>query len=116
MVGDRLVGSPDEAPVAELGVVSLSDEAWEEARRRAAVIGPLAAKRSISHQAADAAAGQLGLGRRQVYVLVERWRQGSGLVTDLAVGHSDGGRGRGRLPESVEAVIADVLQARFLKR
>jgi putative transposase len=116
MVGEPLVESSDDAPVVELGVVSLSDEAWEEARRRAAVIGPLAAKRSISHQAADAAAGQLGLGRRQVYVLVERWRQGSGLVTDLAVGHSDGGRGRGRLPESVEVVIADVLRDRYLKR
>jgi putative transposase len=112
MVGDRLVASSDEAPVVELGVMSMSDEA----RRRAAVIGPLAAKRSISHHAADVAADQLGLGRRQLYVLVERWRQGSRLVTDLAVGHSDGGRGRGRLPEAVEAVITDVLEARYLKR
>ncbi len=106
----------DETPIVEQGVVSMPDEAWGEARRRAAVIGPLAAGPSVSHQAADAAAGRLGLSRRQIYVLVERWRRGSGLVTDLAVRRPDGGRGRGRLPEAVEAVIADVLGTRYLKR
>lgn len=106
----------DETPVVEQGVVSMPDEDWEEARRRAAVIGPLAARPSVSHQAADAAAERLGLSRRQIYVLVERWRRGPGLVTDLAVAHSDGGRGRGRQPEAVEAVIADVLRTRYLKR
>ena len=80
------------------------------------MIGPLAARPSVSHQAADAAAEQLGLSRRQIYVLVERCRRGSGLVTDLAVRRSDGGRGLGRLPEAVEAVIADVLGTRYLKR
>jgi len=94
----------------------MSDEEWEEARQRAAVIGPLAARRFVSHAAADAASEQLGLSRRQIYALVARWRQGSGFVTDLAVGQSDGGRGRGRLPEAVEAVIADVLRTRYLKR
>ncbi len=91
-------------------------EAWEEARRRAAVIGPLAALGAVSHHSADAAGEQLGLSRRQIYVLAERWRHGSGLVTDLAVGRSDGGKGRGRLPEAVEAVIVEVLRARYLKR
>jgi putative transposase len=100
----------DETPVVEQGVVSMPDEAWEKARRRAAVIGPLAARPSVSQQAADAAAERLGLSRRQIYVLLERWRRGSGVVSDLAVGHSDGGRGRGRLSEAVEAVIADVLR------
>lgn len=37
----------------------------------------------MSHRAADAAAAELGLSRRQVYALVQRWRQGPGLVTDL---------------------------------
>jgi len=119
MVDDRLLGGAfgeGEGHLVERGVVSLSDEAWEEARRRAAVIGPLAALGAVSHRAADEAAKQLGLSRRQIYALVKRWRDGSGLVTDLAVGQSDGGRGRGRLPEAVEAVIADVLRTRYLKR
>jgi putative transposase len=107
---------PEKAPVVERGVVSMSGAAWEEARQRAAVIEPLAARRSISNAAADAAGEQLGLSRRQVYKLVNRWRKGSGLVTDLAVRHSDGGKGRGRLPEEVESVIGNVLRTFYLKR
>lgn len=68
----------DETPIVEQGVVSMPDEDWEEARRRAAVIGPLAARPSVSHQAADAAAERLGLSRRQIYVLVERAGGGRG--------------------------------------
>ena len=105
-----------EATAAERGVLSLSDTAWEEARRRAEVIGPLAGMGSVSHDAADEAGEQLGLSRRQVYVLVKRWRQGSGLVTDLAVGRSSGGRGAGRLPEAVESVIREVLTKRYMSR
>jgi putative transposase len=93
----------------------MSPAAWDEARRRAAVIGPLAAG-PVSQSAADAAGERLGLSRRQVYALVERWRQGSGLVTDLAVGRSDGGRGAPRLPDEVEAVIAEALRTRYLNR
>lgn len=54
----------------------------------------------------------------QVYALVSARRQGSGLVTDLAVGRSDsnGGRGEGRLPEAVEAVIREVLRTRYMTR
>lgn len=48
--------------------------------------------------------------------MVKSWRQGSGLVTDLAVARSDGGRGGGRLPEAVEAVIGDVLRKRYMTR
>jgi putative transposase len=69
---------PEEAPVVERGVVSLSDVTWEEARQRVEVIGPSASRRSISHAAADAAGEQLGLSRRQIYALATRWRQGSG--------------------------------------
>jgi putative transposase len=98
----------DETPIVARDVVSMSD--WKEARRRAAVIGPLAARPSVSHQAADAAGERLDPRRRQICALVERWRQGSGLVSDLAAGRSAGGRGRGRLSDAVEAVIADVLR------
>lgn len=81
-----LAVTSDGAPIVERGLVSMSEVAWEQARQRAAVIAPLAALGSVSHRAADAAGGQLGLSRRQVYVLVGRYRQGSGLVTDLARG------------------------------
>ena len=102
--------------IAEHGVLTLPDAAWEQARQRMDVVGPLAALDFVGHHAADDAAHSLGLSRRQVYVLIRRARQGSGLVTDLARGQSSGGKGKGRLSEPVELIIRDLLQKRFLTR
>ncbi|EEC6406402.1 hypothetical protein COD57_26680, partial [Escherichia coli] len=95
----------DTPRIPEQGVATLPDEAWERARRRAEIISPLAQSETVGHEAADMAAQALGLSRRQVYVLIRRARQGSGLVTDLVPGQSGGGKGKGRLPEPVERVI-----------
>ncbi|WP_453912161.1 hypothetical protein [Vogesella fluminis] len=94
----------DTPRIAEQGVATLSDQAWERARRRAEIIGPLAQSETVGHAAADAAAQALGLSRRQVYALIRRARQGSGLVTDFAPGQSSGGKGKGRLPDPVERI------------
>lgn len=102
----------DTPQITERGVMTLPDKAWQEAQRRNEVIEPLAALNTVGHQAADAAAQTLGLSRRQVYALISRTRQGSGLVTDLALGQSDGGKGKKRLPESVESIIHDLLKKR----
>lgn len=107
--------SVDELPV-EHGLVSMSEEAWREARRRATVIGPLAAAASLSHEAADSAGQELGLSRRHVYTLVKRYRQGSGLVSDLAPSRPSGGRGAGRLSEPVELVIREVVRSQYANR
>lgn len=77
----------DTAPITEHGVATLPEQAWERARRRAEIIGPLAQSETVGHEAADVAAQALGLSRRQVYVLIRRARQGSGLVTDFALSH-----------------------------
>ena len=102
--------------VAEQGILTLPDAAWERARQRMEVIGRLAVLEIVGHQAADAAAHTLSLSRRQIYVLIRRARQGSGLVTDLAPGQSNGGKGKSRLPESVERIIRELLHKRFLSR
>jgi putative transposase len=86
----------DDPVVAERGVLTAPAEAWNPAVRRAEVIRDLAAQRVVSLEAADAAAAQLGVSRRQVYVLV--------------------GRGGGRLPDEVEAVVREVLRTRYLTR
>ena len=49
-------------------------------RSRASVVRELAAQRVVSLGDADAAAARLGVSRRQVYVLVGRWR----LARDLS--------------------------------
>jgi putative transposase len=106
----------DTPQIPERGVATLSEEIWEQARRRTEIIGPLAALDVVGHQAADTAAQQLGLSQRQVYVLIHRARQGTGLVTDLVPIRSGGGKGKGRLPESVERIIRTLLQKRYLTK
>jgi len=106
----------DTSRIPEQGVATLPDQAWERARRRAEIIGPLAQSEPVGHAAADAAAQALGLSRRQVYALIRRARQGAGLVTDFAPGQSSGGKGKGRLPEPVERIIRALLQKRFLTK
>lgn len=106
----------DTPPIAAQGVATLPDEAWAQARHRTEIIGPLAALEVVGHEAADEAAQALGLSRRQVYVLIRRARQGTGLVTDLTPGRSGGGKGKGRLPEPVERIIRELLQKSFLTK
>src|SRR5438445_5779254 len=95
------------AEVIERGVLTASEETWSVAVRRAEVIGVLAQERQVGLDAADAAAAELGVSRRQVYLLVHRWRAGEGLATDLLPRVSSGGRGRGRLAAEVEALLAE---------
>ena len=102
--------------VAERGVLTALAQAWDLAARRAEVIRELAGQRVVSLENADTAAARLGVSRRQVYVLVGRWRTGEGLVSDLLPGTSSGGRGGGRLPDEVEAVVREVLRTRYLAR
>lgn len=56
------------------------------------------------------------MSRRQVYLLLGRWRAGEGVVSDLLPRRSSGGRGREHLPAGVEAVMRDVLGTRYLSR
>ncbi len=106
----------DEPVAVERGLLTAGAEAWDVAVRRAAVIGPLAEQETVGLVAADAAAVQLGISRRQVYELVRRARAGEGLASDMLPGCSSGGRGSGRLPAEVEAVVRDVLRTRYLTR
>lgn len=104
------------AQIIERGVLTAPDEAWDVAVRQAEVIGRLAAEPRVGLAAADEAADELGISRRQVYVLLGRWRAGEGVASDLLPRRSSGGQGRGRLPAGVEAVMAEVIRSRYLDR
>ena len=108
----------DDEPVlvAERGLLAVSDDVWNLAVRRAAVIGPLAGAGVARLAAVDAAAAELGVSRRQVYLMLRRWRDGEGVASDLIPGRSSGGRGRGHLPDEVETLIREVLRTRYLTR
>ncbi len=106
----------DVARVSDRGLSTVSDEVWALAVLRAEVIGPLAGRGEVSGHAADEAAQRLGISRRQVYVLLRRWREGQGMVSDLISRRSDGGRGRERLQAEVEVVIQEELRKHYLTR
>jgi putative transposase len=105
-----------EGPVAERGVLTAPTEIWGVAVRQAEVIGPLAAKDAVGLADADEAAAKLRISRRQVYVLLGRWRAGEGVVSDLLPGRSSGGRGGGRLSGDVETIVREALRTRYLTR
>lgn len=66
----------DDDVVLERGLLAVSDEMWALAVRRAEVIGPLADAGTAGGDAVETAANQLGISRRQIYVLLHRWREG----------------------------------------
>jgi putative transposase len=70
----------DDLAVVERGVLTAPSAAWDLAVLRAEVIRPLAEQGAVGLEAADAAAARLGVSRRQVYVLVSRWRRAAGAV------------------------------------
>ncbi len=106
----------DEDRVAERGLLTVPDEVWAVAVRRAEVIAPLAEAGRAGGEAVDSAAELLGVSRRQVYVLLRRWREGGRVVSALVPGRSSGGRGGRRLPADVEAILAEVLPRECLTR
>lgn len=102
--------------VAERGTLSLPEAAWSEARRRAAVIEPLAARDAVPAPAARDAGQTLGLSERTVYALLRRWRQSGGLAASLAPQSSLGDRGKGRLPATVERIVVEAIRDEYLTR
>jgi len=106
----------DGGRVPERGLLTVPEEVWAVAVRRAEVIGPLAEAGTAGEKAVEVAAEQLGISRRQVYVLLRRWREGQGVVSDLIPGRSSGGRGGQRLSAEVEAVVREVLGKHYLTR
>ncbi len=106
----------DSKKIPESGALTLSDAAWEEARRRARVIGPLSEFDTVPSAVAAEAGDQLGLSARTVYSLIRRFRQSGGSVISLAPRRSDGGRGGRRLPVNTEHLISSVINEMYLSR
>lgn len=102
--------------VMEQGLLSASDADWENARFRIEVIAPLAQLKVVTCNLADNAAKKLGISRRQVYSLIKRYQSSGGLVTDMLLNKSHGGKGKSRLPEAIEHIIREVLRTQYLNK
>jgi putative transposase len=95
-------------------ISTFSDEAWREAKRRAEVIRPLAAKEHCPRRLVLVAARELGLSERQVYALVRRCRISGGALDALIPAVSSGGRGSTRIGNGQEGLIHDLIQSVYL--
>lgn len=102
--------------IREPGTLTMPDALWDRTKSISAVITPLATRAVVGRAAVDAAALALGISRRQVYVLIKRHRDGSGLLTDLAPGRSSGGKGTARLLDEVEDLVREIVRKQFLTR
>lgn len=104
----------NDSVLIENGLLSASVSEWECARLRAEIIAPLAQLKVVTWELADNAAVKLGLSRRQIYALIKHYRHGQGLVSDMLLNKSHGGKGKSRLPEAVEQIIREVLRSHYL--
>ena len=102
--------------IAESGTLTMPDVVWDRTKLISAAIAPLAAQSIVGRVAVDAVVASLGISRRQVYVLIKRLRDGSGLLTDLAPGRSSGGKGASRLVDEVEDLVRVMVRKQFLTR
>jgi putative transposase len=127
----RISGDSVVAPIESLSPVSdqepepvaftdntlgFSEASWTEAKRREAIIAPLAAQPVVPGRLAEEAAVHLQLSRRTIYTLIQRYRASGGRLTSLAPHRPAGGRGKGRLSERVEGIMADTIAELYLNR
>lgn len=94
---------------------TLDARRWDEARRRAAIVGPLADFGPVSIDAAEEAARKLGLSSRSVYSLVRVWRQSGGSIPALVARKPPGGRGKTRLTKKLEVIFDEAIEQFYLK-
>lgn len=97
-------------------ITSISDADWEEAKRREKIIQPLANQRQCSLKETKKAAKLLHLGWRQIYYLINRYREFDGNLRSLLPNKSKGGKGRYRIHSNLELIIQSVIDDIYLTK
>jgi hypothetical protein len=91
-----------------------SDEAWQEAKRRAEVIRPVAARDCCPRLLVRAAVMDSNLSERQVYALVKRCRLSNGALDALIPSVSSGGRGCSRIDNNKKELVHELIYSVYL--
>ncbi len=119
MEKQRISKDDEEASMSsslEIGPVRLSDEAWEEARRRMKILQPIFDKSKYSRKDIQLAAQTLGFSERTIFRMIERYNESGGLLSSLAPQPPNGGVGKKRVSEEVEILIRKVVQELYLDK
>lgn len=96
-----------------IDLTDVPEEAWEEAERRREWIDPLLDPYVKSSEVIDDIIRQSGASRATLFRWLRTYRN-TGLLSSLLPAKRNGGRGRGRLPQEVEAIIHDRIQNFYL--
>jgi len=102
--------------IEESGTIRINDTAWKEAERRIIVIKPLAEMSSVPGILAKEAGLRLGMSQQMVYKLIRRFRNSGFLLSSLSPSVSSGGRGKSRLPITIEQIITMVISEFYLTK
>ena len=99
-----------------VSVDAVSDAKWETARMRADVLRPLAKLDVCPVHLARAAALDLQISERWVYVLVRRLRAQGGELTALLPRRGRGGSRQVRIAGDREAIMSEIIDTKYLTR
>jgi len=96
-----------------LDLLEISDADWAEAERRLTIITPLLEGQERAGPLYRKVSEENNVSRATLYRWVQAYRN-SGLLSSLLPTKRSGGRGKGRLPEEVELIIADCIENYYL--
>jgi len=116
VTGSLVQPTSSEMLIREEGIISISDAAWAEAKRREQIIAPIARRPTTPTHLAHEASEQLGLCERTIYTLIQRYRASQGLLSSLAPKMSSRGKGKSRLHPTIDMIIAEVIEQEYLNR
>jgi putative transposase len=107
----------ESSPISKVvNTAFVSSEAWEIAKHRESVIKPLSQLSACSLSIAEEAGKQLELSWRQIYKLINRYRNSGNKLTSLLPNKSSGGKDKGRLNNTIEAVIQTAIDEYYLSK
>ena len=100
----------------EQEMITLTKSEWQKLKHRNDIISKLAVLDVIGQAMAQEAAEQLGTTKRWIYKLIQRYKAGSGLVTDLRSRNSNGGKNKSRISPEVNIIINEAVSTLYLSR
>jgi putative transposase len=100
----------------EAGTIRINDKAWKKAEHRVTLIKQLAEMNSVPGMLAKEVGLTLGISQQMVYKLIRRYRDSGGLLSSLAPSVSSGGRGKSRMPSTVEQIMTVVIAECYLTK
>ncbi|WP_047392905.1 helix-turn-helix domain-containing protein [Chitinibacter sp. ZOR0017] len=106
--------SVNEAPITgalpvAVDLSEVSDEEWQEAERKKNLLEPLLNPYESAKDAVDRIVKESGVSRPTLYRWLAAYRE-TGLLSSLLPTKRSGGRGKGRLPIEIEAIIRERIE------